>query len=333
MSKSRSVTPTPNIYAPLNVLSSGPTTPSRSPTDDTTATSTASAPTTSRESSDSSPQQFTHFHSFVSSQFASPDDLIPRRPTPDSPPMAKRMRRQSPEDTSRSQSSDSQSWFQRQKARRPGSQSDHSQTGQTGPLQYAFFPNAPPPYAADAVDSTPAQPPRLRVQPIAPPAQITGITAVALNPALRADFGAGAPRSAHLGIGVDFAARTLNNVDGDCRLWAEPATCPGLPALTLTSALLPWVVTAHASGGCVTVGDILQAIHRTLSIRVTEEEFRECMEGPRLDYMTEQMPQEPVSPKNVSRGMTRLDLLGGRHRFSGLSESEMGYDVWAVSFV
>ncbi|KAJ7457354.1 hypothetical protein FB451DRAFT_593441 [Mycena latifolia] len=221
MSKSRSVTPTPNIYAPLNILSSGPT-PSRPPTDDTTAT-TASAPTTSRESSDSSPQQFTHFHSFVSSQ-ASPDDLIPRRPTPDSPPMAKRMRRQSPEDTSRSRSSDSQSgmadteepesrspysetsppsvaplkkkrtrtlttphqsavlhallaqsrfpttamreevgrsiglsarkvqiWFQnqRQKARRPGSQSDHSQTGQTGPLQYASFSNAPPPYAAE----------------------------------------------------------------------------------------------------------------------------------------------------------------------------------------
>jgi hypothetical protein len=111
MSKSRSVTPKPNIYAPINIPSSGlPPTPSRPATDDpTTTTTTAPVPTTSREGSHLSPTQFTHFHSFVSSQ-TSPDDLIHhRRPSPDSPPMAKRMRRQSPEDTSRSQSSDSQS--------------------------------------------------------------------------------------------------------------------------------------------------------------------------------------------------------------------------------
>ncbi|KAJ7101406.1 hypothetical protein B0H15DRAFT_410897 [Mycena belliarum] len=225
MSKSRSVTPTPNIYAPINIPSSGPPpTPSRPHTDDTTnitaTPATASAPTAVQENLDSSPAQFTHFHSFVSAQ-ASPDDLIHRRPSPDSPPMAKRMRRHSPEDTSRSRSSDSQSgmadteeaggrspyletsppavaplkkkrtrtlttphqsavlhallaqsrfpttamreevgrsiglsarkvqiWFQnqRQKARRPGSQSDHSQTG---PQQYSGFQNAPPAYAAE----------------------------------------------------------------------------------------------------------------------------------------------------------------------------------------
>lgn len=110
MSKSRSVTPTPNIYAVNLQLSSGPT-PSRTPTDDTTTTSTTATtapPATSGENPQPSPSQFAHFHSFVSSQ-TSPDDLTHRRPSPDSPPMAKRMRRQSPEDTSRSQSSDSQS--------------------------------------------------------------------------------------------------------------------------------------------------------------------------------------------------------------------------------
>ncbi|KAJ7666686.1 hypothetical protein DFH06DRAFT_1383973 [Mycena polygramma] len=110
MSKSRSVTPTPNFYAiNLPSSSSGPTT-SRTPTDDTsTTTITTAPPTTSGESQQPSPTQFTHFHSFVSTQ-TSPDDLIHRRPSPESPPMAKRMRRQSlEEDTSRSQSSDSQS--------------------------------------------------------------------------------------------------------------------------------------------------------------------------------------------------------------------------------
>ncbi|KAF7333487.1 Homeobox protein OTX1 [Mycena venus] len=215
MSKSRSVTPTPNT---INLPSSSGLTPSRTPTDDTSTTTTTAAHTTSGEILQPSPAQFTHFHSFVSSQ-ASPYDLLDRRPSPDSPPMAKRMRRQSPEDTSRSHSSDSQSgmadtedpegmspysetspppvaplkkkrtrtlttphqsavlhallaqsrfpttamreevgrsiglsarkvqiWFQnqRQKARRPGSQSDAS--SQPGPPHYAPFPNAPSSY-------------------------------------------------------------------------------------------------------------------------------------------------------------------------------------------
>lgn len=100
MPKSRSATPTPNIYA-TNLPSSSGLTPSRTPTNEPTAP-------TPGESSQPSPPQFTHVHSFVSSQ-TSPDDPLDRRPSPDSPPMAKRMRRQSPEDTSRSQSSDSRS--------------------------------------------------------------------------------------------------------------------------------------------------------------------------------------------------------------------------------
>ncbi|KAJ7187167.1 hypothetical protein C8R46DRAFT_1274368 [Mycena filopes] len=225
MSKSRSVTPTPNLYAPINIppsssSSSGPPTSSRTPSDDTTTTTTTATTTTPAASGEillRSPSQYTHFHSFVSAQ-TSPDDLIHRRPSPDSPRMAKRMRRQSPEEGSRSQSSDSQSgmadneeaegmspysetspplvaplkkkrtrtlttphqsavlhallaqsrfpttavreevgrsiglsarkvqiWFQnqRQKARRPGSQSD---TSQPGPLHYSSFPNAPTSY-------------------------------------------------------------------------------------------------------------------------------------------------------------------------------------------
>ncbi|KAJ7123879.1 hypothetical protein C8R43DRAFT_42519 [Mycena crocata] len=244
MSKSRSVTPTPNIYSPINIPSSSEPTSSRTPTDDTTTT------TTTGESSNPPPSQFTHFHSFVSSQ-ASPDDPIHRRPSPDSPPMAKRMRHQSPEDTSRSQSSDSQSgmadteepegmspysetsppavaplkkkrtrtlttphqsavlhallaqsrfpttamreevgrsiglsarkvqiWFQnqRQKARRPGSQSDTSQTGQH---QYGAFQNAPLTYPGASEHSMQAHGGEGRAIPHAysgypPPEQFTG---------------------------------------------------------------------------------------------------------------------------------------------------------------
>ncbi|KAJ7641777.1 hypothetical protein FB45DRAFT_900990 [Roridomyces roridus] len=105
MSKSRSATPTPNISTPTNNPSSSTPTPSRTPTNDTTATTTTQ---TAFGGSSHQSTSFTHFHSFVSSQ-TSPDDLIHRRPDPDSPPMAKRMRRQSPENDTRSLSSDSQS--------------------------------------------------------------------------------------------------------------------------------------------------------------------------------------------------------------------------------
>ncbi|KAJ7450072.1 hypothetical protein B0H11DRAFT_325921 [Mycena galericulata] len=228
MSKSRSVTPTPNIHAPTNIPSSSALTPSRTPTDDTTTTTSPTPQTAFGESSHPS-TSFTHFHSFVSSQ-TSPDDLIHRRPSPDSPPMAKRMRRQSPEDTSRSQSSDSQSgmadteeaevtspysetsppavaplkkkrtrtlttphqsavlhallaqsrfpttamreevgrsiglsarkvqiWFQnqRQKARRPGSQSDTSQSGPQ--QQYSSHPTMQPSYSTVAEHAMPRE--------------------------------------------------------------------------------------------------------------------------------------------------------------------------------
>ncbi|KAJ7054922.1 hypothetical protein C8F01DRAFT_1088655 [Mycena amicta] len=107
MSKSRSATPTPNIYAPATTNSSAPTS-SRTPTNDPTTTTTA-APDTTRHLSDPSSapiqQQFPHVHSFVSSQ-TSPDDHPRPSPDPSSPPpMAKRMRRSSPDD----ESSDSQS--------------------------------------------------------------------------------------------------------------------------------------------------------------------------------------------------------------------------------
>ncbi|KAJ7113441.1 hypothetical protein C8R44DRAFT_881759 [Mycena epipterygia] len=86
MSKSRSVTPTPNTYAPINNPSTSGLMLSRPPNDDINIIPTAT-PTFQ----------------------ASPNGLIHRRPSPDTRPMAKRMRRQSTKDTSRSQFSDSPS--------------------------------------------------------------------------------------------------------------------------------------------------------------------------------------------------------------------------------
>lgn len=186
-------------------------------------------------------------------------------------------------------------------------------------------------------------PPRLpRVQPIALPPQVPGITTLILNPALRLG-----PRA----TSASMSARTLTGNTHACggvagkaeRLFLEVATWPGLPSLTVISPLLPWAITAHASGGsAVAVGDVLCAVHRALEIHVTKEEFYDWLhekESSSMKHRGERWknwsPDEnpKVEASRYRSGMTRLDLLEGRHRFAGLSESKMGCEVWVVHFM
>ncbi|KAJ6484508.1 hypothetical protein C8R47DRAFT_1131636 [Mycena vitilis] len=111
----------------------------------------------------------------------------------------------------------------------------------------------------------------------------------------------------------------------------ELAAFPGLPSLTLVSPHLPWAMTVHASGSSVTVGDLLQAIERGLRVRITGEEFMD--HGGVECIVDQEASRRGVNSKRLyGSGMTRLDLLAGRTRFAGLSESTMGCDVWVVNF-
>ncbi|KAJ7637394.1 hypothetical protein DFH06DRAFT_655701 [Mycena polygramma] len=162
--------------------------------------------------------------------------------------------------------------------------------------------------------SEPTQP---RLKPIALPPQITGVTAVTLNPVLR--FGAESLRGAH--IDVDFAlARPDTRRGPTAGVMIELAVFPALPSLTLLSPRLPWAITVHASGASVVVGDVLKAIHRALGIRITKEQL--------MAYGDDQS----ASQKRNRGGMTRLDLLAGKTKFAGLSESKMGCEIWVVNF-
>ncbi|KAJ7460001.1 hypothetical protein B0H11DRAFT_1639572, partial [Mycena galericulata] len=58
---------------------------------------------------------------------------------------------------------------------------------------------------------------------------------------------------------------------------SEPATHPVLPSLTIISSRIPWAITAQASGEilrCLTVADVLSAIHQALRLQIDEEQFR-----------------------------------------------------------
>ncbi|KAJ7773977.1 hypothetical protein B0H16DRAFT_1684923 [Mycena metata] len=167
----------------------------------------------------------------------------------------------------------------------------------------------------------PLDPPCPRPRSIALPAQIPGIIAVTLNPALR--FGAG--------IDVDFIAlESLAKLGAG--LLGETATFPGLPSLTLVSPYLPWVITAHASNRWVVVGDILSAIGQALHMRIVEGELEEGYEEMAKDRRTGLRGSNEItegrrmtkSHNQKTWAETRLRLLGGRTRFGGLVESVMG---------
>ncbi|KAJ6484511.1 hypothetical protein C8R47DRAFT_980781 [Mycena vitilis] len=115
----------------------------------------------------------------------------------------------------------------------------------------------------------------------------------------------------------------------------ELAMFPSLPSLTLFSPRLPWAITVHASGRFVTVGDLLEAIHQSLDMRVTEN-HAESM-GRRIGCVrtetTVEMARGLKRKRDYQGVMKRLDLLDGKTKFAGLSESTMGCEVWVVNFV
>ncbi|KAJ6468141.1 hypothetical protein C8R47DRAFT_1024762 [Mycena vitilis] len=180
-----------------------------------------------------------------------------------------------------------------------------------------------PPRRNSSSRSEPAQP---RLKPIELPPQITGVTAVTLNPVLRAGA------NGNVGIGLDFAlAVPCMGLDvAGAGVLAELATFPALPSLTLLSRRLPWAITVHAAGASVVVLDVLQAIQLALSISITEEEF---MEHQGQEESRLQGPRSLKRTRQYRIGMTRLELLKSATVFGGLSESPMGCEVWMVDFV
>lgn len=169
-----------------------------------------------------------------------------------------------------------------------------------------------------------AQPhPRSRPRPIALPPQVHGITVVTLHPALA--------KSA-TPLAIDFAS--LPTMESDAVWLSTPATHPGLPSLTILSPHIPWAITAHASGRIaryLTVADVMGAIWTSLSLRVDAEQFeREITTQGGIHSLKRRKKGIESGGLTYRNGMTRLDLLDGKTRFAGLSESTMGCDTWIL---
>ncbi|KAK6992651.1 hypothetical protein R3P38DRAFT_3083333 [Favolaschia claudopus] len=185
-----------------------------------------------------------------------------------------------------------------------------------------------------------------RRKPVPLPSQVPGVTSVVLHPLLAQssctrtrlciDFASPHPHP------PSFPFSTNSTPSNAPSTLAEPATFPGLPSLTIECRRLPWVIIAHAGRGgrWVTVADVIEAIWDALGRQVDRGEFADSRVGgvwkPRTSWMALNSPR--VIASQTSRmtawryGMTRLDLLQGRTKFGGLSESESGCETWIVEF-
>jgi len=161
--------------------------------------------------------------------------------------------------------------------------------------------------------------------PVPLPPQVSGVTEVALNPLLLP--------TPNPEVQVDFSLSFGTDGIPQDRL-SEPATEPQLPSLTVIYPDLPWAITVHPSSvdsNCVTVADVLQTIHRSLSLPLAEYEYHVSLSGPNNRRGTRSGRHR--QDKNIEAlwtGMTRLSFLAGKTRFVGLGPSSLGSDVWVL---
>ncbi|KAJ7151943.1 hypothetical protein C8R46DRAFT_482307 [Mycena filopes] len=202
------------------------------------------------------------------------------------------------------------------------------------PHNHSTLPGAapPPPIAIHTPIHPRAQPPVApRMKSIPLPPQVSGVTSVALHPAL-----------AHSGTAlvVDLALGAPSNAALQWQweqLSSTAATHPPLPSLSIISPRLPWGITAHASGSIlrsgVSVADVLSAIWEALGREVDREGFRgwEMMQMGRDSRGSgRRMMDRTRTTLTYRDGMTRIELLEGRTTFKGLSASDMGCDTWIL---
>lgn len=160
--------------------------------------------------------------------------------------------------------------------------------------------------------------------PVPLPPQLFGIAEVILNPLLLPS-----PDSE---IQVDFRLSSSNDPVPSHYL-SEPATEPQLPSLTVTHPELPWPIIVHpsANSSCVTVADVLHTIRGSLSLPVTEREYRDWLSG--LNGRRENRSGRHRQDENrmaLRVGMTRLSFLAGKTCFVGLAPCSLGSDVWVL---
>lgn len=124
---------------------------------------------------------------------------------------------------------------------------------------------------------------------------------------------------------------------------AAPATTPTMQTITIICAILPWAITVKAGADpdsrplgtpatFVSIGDVLVAIHKNVRLAVVQAEFDTLLSADQKYWIGVDFRIRCGGNQSEYRqGLRRMDFLGARRKFLGLSSSSRGPDVWVLN--
>ncbi|KAG6853258.1 hypothetical protein C0991_005671 [Blastosporella zonata] len=115
----------------------------------------------------------------------------------------------------------------------------------------------------------------------------------------------------------------------------EAATEPPLPSLYITYETLTTPISVFAGDvGYVTISDVFHAIYHAILLPTTTEEYAQLPRNLVREVDTayyDRCERAADVHAQLKWGIRRVDLLGGRHRFLGLSATMHGLDIWQLN--
>ena len=123
------------------------------------------------------------------------------------------------------------------------------------------------------------------------------------------------------------------------QVFNEAATHPPVPSMIIRCPHLPWKITIQPTNTkYVTVRDVFDGIYRSLRLAALEAEFQclpsvEARQGVTNAYVGryKRIDDSEARQLEKSKGLKRVDFLGERTRFAGLSSTSEGPHVWLLS--
>jgi hypothetical protein len=118
----------------------------------------------------------------------------------------------------------------------------------------------------------------------------------------------------------------------------ELATTPPVPSMVVRCPHLPWTITILPTNTkYVTVRDVFDGIYRSLRLLVLEAEFQclpsEARHSVNNAYIRRYKRINDSEARQIekTKGLKRVDFLGERTHFAGLSSTMEGPHVWLLS--
>lgn len=151
----------------------------------------------------------------------------------------------------------------------------------------------------------------------------------------------GVSNTPHILYDVSYPPSTLRlrNPSISLHVLAEPATEPPLPFIHVISPHLPWRLTVSAKHySYVTVSDLLEGMYHALRLNATQSEY-ELLPFKEMKLTVNKSYERRYSrlsnleerERERTRGLRRIDFLGTRSNFLGLSSTQEGAHVWQLN--